>query len=187
MSSLLPNDKPKMSQAEVAALLLEYDVTDPLCLVGIRGYYKNTMGAPGRNDRGMYDDAMFLWSADTFASFNGNTDPSAYRKGIGRGSRKGMASLKHGHYHSHKIGLHRGKYTALVQTAGPVVVVRDGDPPYEDEGYFGINIHKGGITQTSSLGCQTIPPNQWDAFISLVKLLMKRHELSVMPYLLVEN
>ena len=37
-----------------------------------------------------------------------------------------------------------------------------------------INIHRGGNTTTSSEGCQTIPPRQWDTFIAQVDTLAKR-------------
>lgn len=47
-------------------------------ITGIRGYYKNTMGKPGENDRKLYDDAIFLMGKDDFLAFNANTDPSAF-------------------------------------------------------------------------------------------------------------
>jgi lysozyme len=39
---------------------------------------------------------------------------------------------------------------------------------------FGINIHRGGWNGTSSEGCQTIPPDQWPAFIATVTDQVKR-------------
>ncbi len=165
----------------------QHNIIEPVCVIGVRGYYKNTMGQPGLNDRGIYDDALFIVGDDCFASFNGNVDPSSYRKGKGTGIFKGMASLKEGLYRSHMLGLHRGKYMALIQTGGRVTVVRDGTPNYEDTGYFGINIHKGGYSTTSSLGCQTIHPDQWQSFITLVQKQMHLHHQAVMPYLLISN
>jgi hypothetical protein len=51
---------------------------------------------------------------------------------------------------------------------------------------------KGEPTTTSSEGCQTIPPTQWNGFINLVKELAKRYygnqwENTVIPYILLEN
>src|SRR5690606_11274540 len=132
----------------------------------------NSMGVPGKNDRGIYDDAIFVLTPTGYYTFNGNTDPSRYRAGYGLGSRKGMACLKAG-IHRYKIGTHNpskspaSRYKALVQ-AEPVTVIRDGNPPYEHTGWHGINIHRGGDKTTSSLGCQTIPPSQWPAFIRIV-------------------
>lgn len=66
---------------------------------------------------------------------------------------------------AYQIGLHRGKYRALVQR-GPVSVYRDDnrdkvldyDPSTIIEGLFGINIHKAGAASTVvgrwSAGCQ---------------------------------
>ena len=184
--SKIPKSKPQQSPADTAKLLAHYGVKDKVSLVAVRGYYRNTLSG-GKNGRGDFDDALFLVAPECHVAFNGNTDPSSYRKGSGRGSAKGMASLKSGLWRAHKIGLHKGQYTALVQTAGPVTVIRDGSPNYEDTGHFGINIHRGGVNTTSSLGCQTIPPAQWEAFIALVKSKLKEHGQKVMPYLLIEE
>lgn len=184
--TIVPGSRPKMTANDLMALAGQKAIAEKLILIGVRGYYKQSMGEDEFNERGIYDDAMFLYSDTVFMSFNANVDPSSYRKGHGTGSAKGMAELKSGLHRSHALGLHRGSYLALVQTAGPVTVVRDGNPPYEDTGYFGINIHKGGINTTSSLGCQTIHPSQWSQFINLVKSEMNHHKVKVMPYLLVE-
>ena len=66
-----------------------------------------------------------------------------------------------------------------------MTVSRDGENG--ETGYFGINIHRGGANTTSSLGCQTIYPDQWEAFFALVKGEMKRAGQAVVPYLLTEN
>ena len=50
-----------------------------------------------------------------------------------------------------------------------------------------INIHRGGRNGTSSEGCQTIPPSQWDAFYSSLSGEMKRHGVSTFPYLLITD
>lgn len=187
--------KPRLSTAELEKLLEPFAMDrtrHPLIVVGFRGYYRNTMGAPGVNDRGIYDDALFLYSPSVFAAFNGNTDPSAYRKGKGTGSGKGIATLKPGAWFVHKFDKHKGKYLALCQRLGPVTVIRDGDPPYDDTGEFGINIHRGGYKTTSSEGCQTIHPDQWESFIALAVDQAKRYHgdkwnKAVIPYVLLEN
>lgn len=188
-------EKPRLSSTELRAMLARYAIDrtkHPLVVVGIRGYYKNSMGAPGVNDRGIYDDALFIDSLQATVAFNGNTDPSAYRKGKGTGATKGMASLNPGAWFVHKFDLHSGKYMALCQRGGNVTVTRDGDPPYQDTGSFGINIHKGGYNGTSSEGCQTIVPDQWESFIALAKDQAKRYfaenwQKTIIPYVLIEG
>lgn len=157
-------------------------------LIGIRGYYLDSMGAKGKNDRGIYDDALFWVNRWTgfIASYNANVDPSGYRKGIGKGHKKGMASLKNGVW-DYQPGNHplKNGYPAYRQAA-EVTVIRDGNPNYEDTGWFGINIHRGGVNSTSSLGCQTVPPAQWSDFKKTGDALLKAAGQKTFKYVLVE-
>ena len=180
MPIAIPNERPKLSTEGVLKIIRHFKIPEDhaLIVVGIRGYYLNAIGAAGQNDRGVYDDAYFLYSRDHCQSFNANADPSSYRAGYGIGDAKGIASLKEQAHYMCKIDLHKGKYEALCQRLGTCTVIRDGiRGPYEQtSAYLGINNHKGGITTTSSLGCQTIPPDQWDEYINLAKAIMqKRH------------
>lgn len=107
-----------------------------------------------------------------FVAFNGNTDPSRVRKGTGTAeATKGMAVLDVGVWKSYRFDVHGGSqpHEAICQRAAKVDVTRDGDPSYPDIGYFGINIHRGGYYATSSIGCQTVPPSQWDEFYGVAK------------------
>lgn len=191
---ITPSERPRLTSAELRALIEPFKIDRdkfPLVVVGIRGYYKNTMGAPGVNDRGIYDDAIFIDTAQATVAYNGNTDPSAYRPGNGTGAQKGMATLNVGAWFVHRFDLHSGKYLALCQRAGQVTVTRDGISPRLDTGNFGINIHRGGYNTTSSEGCQTIHPAQWDSFIQLAVDQAKRYfpntwKTAVIPYVLVE-
>lgn len=192
---MLPPSRPRMSQADLLPLARAAGLDparDPVFIVGLRGYYRDTMGAAGRNDRGIYDDAMFLVSPSIFAAYNANTDPSRVRRGGGTGAAKGMASLRPGLWRVHRFDRHKGQYLALCQRAGPVTVTRDGsDGDYADTGLFGINIHRGGHGTTSSEGCQTIPPGQWDSFIASAVDQAKRYHgdrwgRTTIPYLLLD-
>lgn len=159
------------------------DFPEGVIVVGDRGYYMDTMGKPRVNDRNIYDDAIFVISPNVFASFNANVDPSAWRKGV--------ASLKPGIY-PYKLGNHGlsrpgGGYPAFRPATKneELPVLRDGvlDP----EPGVAINIHKGGYNTTSSLGCQTLYPSQWDAFYALVKAEMKRYGQKTVEYFLLET
>lgn len=198
MPSNVPQDKPRLSYTELKVHLdaVGFDaVANPVFVAGLRGYYRNLMGEPGKNDRGIYDDAIFLVSPAFFGSYNANTDPSRFRPGSGTGEAKGIASLKPGIWRVYRFDLHQGSaapYEALCQRAGPVTVLRDGpNGSYEDTGMFGINIHRGGWGTTSSLGCQTIYPSQWDSFIASAKDQAKRfhgdkYKTTTIPYILLD-
>ncbi len=166
--AIVPETRPRLSYGELLPRVMAAGVdTDahPVFVVGIRGYYDRSMGKPG-NDRGIYDDAIFLVSPAFFGAYNGNTDPSGRRPGAGYGAGKGMARLTPGVWLVHRFDKHKGEYDALCQRAGDVTVLRDGlSEDYPDTGMFGINIHCGRKTSTSSAGCQTIYPDQWPSFI----------------------
>lgn len=152
-------------------------------LVGVRGYYQDTMGKVGVNDRGIYDDALFIVGPETFAAFQANTDPSAFRKGV--------ATLVPG-VHLYRPGNHGisrpdGGYPAFRPATKneELPVTRDGilDP----KPGIAMNIHRGGRTTTSSKGCQTVPPAQWDAFHALLTKELKAAGQKTFPYILLEG
>jgi hypothetical protein len=181
---MIPKNRPQQKRQDTERQLKAAGVSDPVCLVGIRGYYRDSMGAKGRNDFGLYDDALVLVSPNVHAAFNASVDPS--RSGWNQKVRKPMAQLKPGVYR-YKIGKHgisRGNpYTALVQAA-PVTVYR-GDN--EETGFFGINVHKGSRNSTSSEGCITLPPGpNWDGFIALAQAEMKRNNAKTVSLVLTQ-
>jgi lysozyme len=192
---MVPNSKPQQKKEKTEILLKDGGVDllkYPCSLLGVRGYYLDTMGEAGKNDRGIYDDAIILLTPSAYVTFNANADPSAFRKGI--------ANLKPGLWY-YKLGAHglskprhpsgtmdytsaKYQYTALIQAA-KVAVKRDQEG--EETDYLGINIHRGSYNTTSSLGCQTIFPDQWTSFIELIKSQFKQYNQNVIPYLLMEN
>lgn len=142
--------RPKQSKQEVEKLVEHLGT--PVALLAVRGYYKKLGSNKKANDIGIYDDGIFVWSANGYMAFNANTDPSIRRPGI--------ATLKPGVW-QYRLGTHNitkarsRQYPALVQAA-PVTVKRQGKG--EDTGWFGINIHRGSRNTTSSLGCITCLP-----------------------------
>lgn len=180
MAKILPPTRPQQPREWARALLdANGGAGDMLALLAVRGYFRDSMGEKGKNDRGIYDDAMFLVSPNAYVTWNANTDPSVTRPGI--------AVLKPGRWlykkGKHKINDPNG-YAAFVQAA-PVTVVRDHQG--DDTGWFGMNIHKGGRNTTSSLGCQTIWPDQWESMRAVTYSEMDRAAAKVIPLIVVEG
>lgn len=187
---------PQIKEQEVLDILTANGVDlNKVSVLAIRGYYLDSMGRPGRNDRRIYDDAMCIVSPRGVVTFQANTDPNGYRKGSGKGRSKGMANLKSG-IHLYGTGKHKGRL-AFTQTES-FTVIRDGNPPYQDSGWHAINLHDGGYNSTSSLGCQTIPKQTWGTFRPLLYSLLEEfknpkrknaHGQSVrsFPYVLLEE
>lgn len=102
-------------------------------------------------------------------AFPATTDPGTYWLKTFMNS-KGTAILKPGQYkNAYRIGVHRGKYQALVQQA-PVTVIRDDNKDQQldfthakqETGIFGINIHRAAVkgktkyVNDHSAGCQVL-------------------------------
>ena len=124
---MLPNSTPNASREIVVQALIDQELwrddrITRLSVVGVRGYYNNSMGKKNVNDRGIYDDGLFIISPDTFTSFNGNTDPSVQYKA-------GRAMLRSPQRVVYKPGYHgygrRSGHPAFRQQ-NDVVVRRDG-------------------------------------------------------------
>ena len=195
---MIPPNVPQAARAWVISQLIEQglwrdDKVTRMCVVGVRSYYTNTMGKRGVNDRGIYDDAIFVITPTGMTAFNGNTDPSVYRKG--RAVLKAPQKVK---YRKGWHGYRSKRGHKAFRQASNVIVKRDGGVGngkslgggyYTDKGAhrFWINLHRGGWTTTSSAGCQTVPPSQWGAFYSLVCLEMDRYKQSSFNYYLINR
>lgn len=138
-----------------------------------RPYELNIVGIRNNSTKpNSFDDKIIVFFKDDRGKWNlfqydATTDTGTYwlKNPI---APKGSALLKEGQYiDSHKMGLHRNQYTALVQQ-NPVIVVRDYNRDakldfnngVEEKGLFGINIHRANSSGTTkevdkySAGCQ---------------------------------
>jgi len=165
---------PQLDEKKIRKIIADNGVSqDKVCVLAIRGYYLDSMGKKGKNDRRIYDDAMFIVYPDGISRWQANTDPNGYRKGSGTGKGKGMAMLKPGVWR-YGTGKHKGRLA--FRQCEQVTVIRDGNPPYEHKGWHAINLHSGGYTSTSSLGCQTLPAQTWNDFRVQLYGLLERYK-----------
>ena len=134
-----------------------------------RGFNLNYVGIRDITSVNTFNDwlVMFWKYRGQWSSFwrPGTTDPGTYYLNDTMGNSLGTALLKEGQYRgAWKLGLHRGKYKALVQRK-EVTVIRDANKDgkldldgAEDTGYFGINHHHAGedstVVNNWSAGCQ---------------------------------
>jgi len=181
---MTPASRPRATRALIERLAKKAAKDLPaVYLVGVRGYYRDTMGLVGANDRGIYDDSLFVVGPETFAAFNANTDPSAFRQGIATLA-PGVHLYRPG---NHGISRPGGGYPAFRPATKneELPVTRDGVAvPWPG---VAINIHRGGRTTTSSAGCQTVPPAQWDAFHGLLTKELKAAGQKTFPYILMDG
>ena len=147
-------------------------------LLGIRsrareaGVFDDLVGVVYRDHRGSWVEAFYA----------ATTDPGLYW--LQNPTRiAGTAILAPGQYRgAYELGLHRGRYQALVQR-GPVDVFRDGNRDATldavgelHRGYFGINIHRASSSRAStrvgrwSAGCQVVAdPDDFDDLIEVCR------------------
>lgn len=136
-------------------------------------YIPNIVGIrSATRSAGTFDDSLYTWWKDgdneVLHNYTITTDPGlTYLRQPIAGS-KGTAILVPGQYFEcYRLGSHRGKQEALIQTGGMIKVYRDNnkdgilnmDPSTIQEGYFGINLHHGAINDGEvingwSAGCQ---------------------------------
>lgn len=148
-------------------------------------YQLNIVGVRAANAQAnSFDDSINVFYKDNFGNwqFKSNpatTDPGTYYLNNPMNV-SGTAIVVPGQYiNSHKIGLHRSSYTALVQQ-GPLKIIRDTNKDNKLDfnsgnivtGVYGINIHKAGSNSSQvdqwSAGCQVFARSaDFDAFISL--------------------
>ena len=135
-----------------------------------------------------FDDTLNIYYKTSdgkwqFHQFAATTDPGTYWL-LNPMNPQGTAIVKHGQYiNSHRIGMHRGKYLALVQQR-PLTIIRDYDRNAtldfmngkEETGIFGINIHHASVNGTTrtvdkySAGCQVFANiNDFTLFMQLAE------------------
>jgi hypothetical protein len=174
----------KLSQAEANKYLLTAinPHHDPVKVIAIRGYFKNSMGKPGENDRGIFDDAFILIGPNYFKTFNANTDPRVTKNGVGM-LLPGWHLFKQGWHGYGKQSGHEAFRTANAREVLPVL--RDGQVGIK-EGVT-VNLHKGGQYNTNSIACQTVQADQWLEFKKDAYTLMNKEGQKLLPYLLLEE
>lgn len=158
-------------------------IAEPVYVVAIRGYYRDTMGREGINDFGIYDDCFCLVAPNYYKTFNANTDPSKQKKDI--------STLIPG-LHYFKQGLHGfNRPTPPYKAFRPdtpdesLPVVRHGQVGVKQAQY--INIHRGGEQYTNSAGCQTTRPEQYSEWQTNAYTLMNNEGQKRLPYLLLST
>lgn len=194
MSKIIPPNRPKITRAEIENIVAyhkamfphKFAETDFVVLVGIRGYFADSLGKIGVNDYNVYDDAIIAVSPRYYKTFNANCDPS-FVKDPKDGTP--LARLNLGVYPFYK-GQHQSKYDAFRAYPNGVSLpcTRDGKPSVCSF----INIHYGGETPswylTWSHGCQTIPKTQFvKEFQPEVYFELKKYAQKTVPYILIEK
>lgn len=139
----------------------------------LRPYELNIVGVRADSTKSnSFDDAIYAFFLNSEGKliqhrYAATTDPGTYwlRNPM---NPQGTAILKEGQYRNcYALGMHRGKYLALVQVR-PVTVMRDYDRDAvldflngrEETGLFGINVHRAldsgttKIVEHHSAGCQ---------------------------------
>ena len=103
---MVPNSRPQQAKEKTLAMTIRAGIEDRVALVGIRGYYADSMGIKGKNDRGIYDDAIILYHLQSM--------PHLMRTLILQFLRKALRCLKLAY---------TGFARAIMALASPMVVI----------------------------------------------------------------
>jgi len=166
-----------------------------------KGFNLNIMGIRTADiDSNDFNDWIILWNRAGFLEkFKATTDPGLYWR-LNPMNVKGTGILCTGYYVAcWSLGLHQGKYEALVQLS-KVKAYRDNNKDKKidrkkeslEEGIFGMNLHKAGLNSTKvdkwSAMCQVLancstrrpgfanPVWDWDYLLSVLKKTTSRVE-----------
>lgn len=186
---VIPKSRPQKSKSEVEAILEPLlgtlpEKKFPLVAFGLRGYYADTFGVKGKNDRGQWDDAIGWLDRRTggFQIWNGNTDPTAkFKEGLGQIHAPQILYFR--------IGKHKGR--PAFRQAATFLVDRDGaNGPVKASIDCAFNWHDSlnPIKTTSSEGCQTMPKDQFKAAREYGYVVVRQYypKTETFPYLLVD-
>lgn len=186
--AVVPKSRPQKSREEVETILAPLLGTlapdkYPLVAFGLRGYYADSFGEKGKNDRGEWDDAIGWLDRRTggFQIWNGNTDPTPkFRKGLGQIHAPQILQFR--------IGKHKGR--DAFRQASTFLVDRDGtDAPVKAPVDCAFNWHDSlNPAKTSSEGCQTMPKDQFKAAREYGYVVVRQYypKNETFPYLLVD-
>lgn len=202
-------NKPNASRALVDRLAqVVWDKDHPnetipkVYFVMVRGYRFQSMGNPERQDVGIFDDAAFLCTPTLFLAENSNTDPSRFGWNPGVGKPYGM--LKSNHVWWFYPGAHKGHRPSFRQADDAAVAKMMGIPHegkfhvtrmwghndprnYDEWGHQQVNIHRAGMSSTSSWLCLTIPLDKSDTFLGIATDELKRYGQKTIPVILLEG
>lgn len=158
------------------AVLVEFDVTEAVAVVGIRGYVKQfAQSESGKNLIGVYDDVLCIVTPQECLTYLGNTDPSR--------TIKDRAILVAPQKSRYTRGIHgitgpvEKRRPAWIQAGGVTIQRFQGDGktlgPVLKNQWIGCNIHDGAWTTTGSAACQTVVPERWKQFDSTLEAALK--------------
>lgn len=192
-----------ITREQALSIVQQHGIQDVVVILGIRDK---------DNKINIYDDEIAILTPESFDVYKVNTDPSVARKGVAVLQpgvylyKRGLHGISHlnltdmgdkaildalilnGHDHTPIPGRIL-PYWALRQ-AGPVTLKREGQVNTETEmdpnNWPWIDIHRGGYSTTSSLGCQTIQPDSWSDFRDKTFIAMKTYGQTLVKYCLIQ-
>jgi hypothetical protein len=187
-------DIPELTTRMIPVLRSGFNWNSPISLIGVRAALEPS---PAENRTDIYDDIILRCIDGTVTQWVASVDPTKTLVMTPISGQKYAAQLSKGIYLFEKHLMH-GKYHCLGQ-AEDVPIERlnhNSTINHMEKGDFGICIHSGGpgmATRRFSAGCQIIynPDGYfgdptWSNFWLPILNGMKTHELSTIPYMLLD-